>query len=92
MLLAFASCIFNQHFDIEPLGLPKDRTGNVDRIVKCKFSDYVERCVVAGCELVCEANARGNFDFFRKSTYDFAESPNLVFGIAAGDKNIGRVP
>jgi hypothetical protein len=63
--------------------LPKNGPGHVDRIVESKFLDYVDRRVVTGCELICESNARRYFNFFREPSYDFAESPDLLFGISA---------
>src|SRR3981189_3550343 len=92
MLLAFGSCICNQGVGVEPPGLPKDGAGDVDRIVRSKLLDDVARRVVAGRKLVCEPYARGDFDVFSKPSDDFAESPDLFFGIPAGNQNVARVP
>jgi hypothetical protein len=47
---------------------------------------------VLGASLCCKSNARGKFNFFRKPFYDFAVSPNLIFGIPTCNQNISRVP
>ena len=76
----------------DDIGLPKHGASDVDRVIKSKFFDYVDRRVVAGRKLVCKSNARGKFNFFRKPFYDFAESPNLIFGIPTRNQDISRMP
>jgi hypothetical protein len=92
VLLTFGSRAGDQRLDIEPLRLSKDRPSDIDRVVRCKSVDYFVWRVVAGSSLVCQSNARAEFNFLGEPTNDFAESPNLVFRIGAGNQDIGRVP
>jgi hypothetical protein len=92
MLLALGTGICRQRPGIEPIGLPKHGARDVDRIVKGKILDYFDRRVVAGGELVGESHPGCDFDVFGQPFYDFAKSPDLFFGIPAGNQDIGRVP
>ena len=83
MLLALGTSICHQRFGIQSIGLAKNRPRDVDRIVKSKILDYLERRVVASGKLICEPNARCDFDVFRKPLYDFSKRPNLFFRILA---------
>jgi hypothetical protein len=85
MLLALGSRICHERSGVEPIGLSKDGPCDVDRIVKGKLFNYFNRGVVTGSKLICESNARCDFDVFCKPSNDLAKSPNLVFRILAGD-------
>src|ERR1700730_8592967 len=92
MLLIFGSRSGNQRFDVEPLRLSKDRPSDVDRIVRRKFLDNFEWRIIAGSQLTCKSSASAKFNLLGKPTDYFAESPNLIFRIGAGNQDIGRVP
>jgi hypothetical protein len=67
----------------------EDGPCDVARIVKGKLIDYFERAV-ARSQLVCESNARRDFDVFGKPSYDFAKSPNLILNIGQQSKRPSR--
>src|SRR3954447_13896081 len=79
MLLAFASCVGNQGFDVQPLRGPQHRPRDIDEIVKGKFVDHAKRRIVAGSKLRRQPNPRVELNFLREPPYDLAERPYLVF-------------
>jgi hypothetical protein len=92
MLLAFRPRIGNQSSGIETFGLPKYGTCDVNRIVKGKFVDDVDGCIVGASKSLCELGAGRYFDVLLEPPYYLAKHPDFVIGIAAGYQYIGRIP
>src|SRR5229473_8148524 len=92
MRLAFGADVGHQGVSLEALGLPEYRAGDLDRIVKGKFMDDIDRRLVDACQPLCKLRAGGNFNLVRQSPDDLAEGPYLVITIAAGDQQIGGMP
>ena len=92
MALAFGPCVGDQRANIEPLGVPQDRTGDIDQIVKGKLANNTERCVVGAGQSLGELDPRRHFDLLGEASDRFAKNPDLVLGKPSGNQQIGRMP
>lgn len=92
MRLAFGAGIGDQRIGLEALGLPEYRAGDIDRIVKGKLMDDVDRGAVEASELSGKLRAGSDFDFVRQSSDHGAECPYLVVAVAAGNHDVSGMP
>ena len=92
MRLAFGADIGHQSGGLEPLGLPQHGAGDLDRIVKGKLVDDVDRRAVEAGQPLGKLRAGRDFDLVRQPPDDLAEGPYLVVAVAAGDQQIGGMP
>jgi hypothetical protein len=86
MLLTFSSGIGNQGPAIESLGLTKDGTGDVNRIVKSQFFDDLDRGIVGTSQSPRELDASRCFNILLQPAYYLSEHPDFVVGIPAHDQ------
>ena len=84
MRLTFDAGVGNQGVSLESFGFPEDGTGDIDRIVKSKFMDDIDRGIVEVGQPVCKLCAGGDFNLIRKPPDDLAKGPDLVVTIPAG--------
>jgi hypothetical protein len=63
MLLTFRAGVRNQGLVAKPLGIAKDGTRDIYRIVECQLVDDVDRRFVASGQPFCELGAGGEFNF-----------------------------
>ena len=92
MRLALGADVGDQGVRLEPLGLPQDRAGDLDRIVEGEFVDDIDRGIVEAGQPLRELRAGRDFDLVREPSDHLAEGPDLVVAIAAGDHQIGGMP
>src|SRR5271155_218231 len=63
--LALGSDTGNQRLVIKPLGVLKDRTRDINRIIRSEDHDYVERSIAGMGQLLCELSPGSPFNFVR---------------------------
>ena len=73
--LAFGADVGDQGVSLEPLGLPEDGTGDIDRIVKGKFMDDIDRGIVEAGQPPCKLRPGRNFNLIRESPDYLAKGP-----------------
>jgi hypothetical protein len=86
MRLTFGSNVVNQGSNVEPPGVPKDRAGDIDRIVKGKLIDDFDRGIVDASQPLGELGASRDFNLAGQPSDHLSEGPNLIFGVRAGDQ------
>jgi hypothetical protein len=91
MRLTLGFGVGNQGVVIEALGVPEYRAGDIDRIVKGKFTDDIDGGVVEAGQPLCKLRAGRNFNLVRKPPDYLAEGQYLVIAIPAGNQQIGRM-
>jgi hypothetical protein len=92
MLLAFGPGNSNEGSAIDPFGVSKHGTCDINRIVKGKFVDGIGGCIVNSSQSLCKLGAGSHFNFLRQPPYDLSESPDLIVGILAGYQHIRSIP
>ena len=84
MGLAFGGGVGNQGVIVELLGFAEYGAGDIDRIVKGKLVDDVDRGIVEVGQPFCKLRAGGDFNFIGQTPNDLAKGPYLIVAIAAG--------
>ena len=92
MGLALGPGVGDEGANIEPLGVPQDRARDIDRVVKGKLADDIERCVIGAGQSPCELDPGRQFDLLGEAADGFAKNPDLVLGKPSGNQQIGRMP
>ena len=83
VFLAFRPGVGDQGPAIEPLGLTKYGTCDVNRIVKRKFPDDFDGRIVGPSQSLCELSAGRSFNILLQPTNYFSKHPDFVVGIPA---------
>jgi len=63
--------------------MPKDWAGDIDRIVKGKFIDDIDRSIVSASQSLGKLDARRHFNLVGQSFDHFSKRPDLIFSIPA---------
>jgi hypothetical protein len=92
MRLAFGADISDQGVSLEPHGLLQYGGGDLDRIVKGKFMDDIDRSIVEASQPPCKLGAGGDFDLIREPADHLAKGPYLVIAKPARYQEIGGMP
>src|SRR5258705_9025300 len=86
MRLALGAGVGNQSVRLEPLGLLEYGAGDIDRIVKGKFMDDIDRGVIETGHPPCKLGTGRDFNRIRQQSNYLAKGPYLVVAIPAGDQ------
>ncbi len=80
MALALCFGILNQRILVEPFAVPQNRSGNLDRGIRCQDANNVAWGVGKPGNAASEPGAGGTFDVFEQLAHDVVEQLNLIFG------------
>ena len=83
MWLALGAGVGDQSPNIEPLGVLKNGTGDLNRVVESEFIDDADRSIVSTGQPLCKLSPSRHFNLLLEPFYYLSKGPDFIFGIPA---------
>ena len=80
MILALCFGILNQRILVKPFAMPENRSGNLNRGIRCEDTNDVAGRIAKPGNATPELGAGGTLNIFQQPAHDAVEQLYLIFG------------